>query len=1758
MAATVQVNVDVLDQVAIQKLADLDATINKLNSKSVNINVNVGGGNGSGGSGGSGSAGKALQEIGVVAEKAGYSLEDLGDKAKSVEKIVDGETQKVTETFKQGVKQTVQVSTDGTVKVTQNYEAEAKAAEKAAEAEAKAAAKAAEAETKAADSRVATWGRVIKAASAALIIKNTREALKAMKEVDSELANIKKVTGESTEVIETLGEKAYDVASEYGVSAKEYLQSAAEFAKAGYSNYADLAELAIQTQLVGDVSADTAYKFLLSADAAFKFGGNVEKLSSVLDEANEIENNYATSIEKVADGLPIVASTAAMANMSMEETMAALGTITSVTQESGRKAATALRALILNITGEVGTVIDEDLKITQESVNSMADALSKYGSEAIKAAQATGDLIDPMEAIRSLSEAYKNGDLSRSELFSILTDVGGKLRTNQLVALVENFDMFQQMLGRVETSSGSAEKEVDVMLDTWTAKTNILKNTWTDFVSSVLDSSTIKSGIDAVTGLIKGLSDAISTTAGSAMFKFTALTLGISKTVSIVGTLLKTTFAQNAISAIQSVITALGTGGLTGALTQVGTLLASSPVAWAAMAAAAIVAIDLLANNAENKYQKAVENVNSLVQEYNNLYGENGIYASELNHLLANYDALDEREQTRLATLQAQEDSLRNQVKLARQEEFEAWQKLKGTGPSYWAPLYENGELVGENVITHSMERLASLKNKYNEVIEDGNQKYEEGTWSLEEYNRALADVVSAHSDYYNELKSWQESGFEITDEAQLEFMRLYEEASKRYVESKHEETVAAKAAAEAASNQAKSEAELSVAQSTAAKDLGVLKEAVDDGVKSYEDFDSVMDKVYSKEKQAYIQGLMQAAGAGLELPEYLQADIDLYSVLADAMESAGEEGADYAQIMQDLYDTWTDYIEQGGNVEDASYGVTEANEEASESFNRLARDAKSAEEALENYQKRASGNKGANAEGYSSAYKQFYNDWTSGKTDTNAVNAAFGLFFTEQMRRDMGYDMEAMGEVLASDLYQGIFNGASGDAGVDFAQYIREHMTEGLAEIAKITENGDGTFNFEYASAQALADYFKLPLPAIQALLSALDVYGVEVEMGWEDTQKLAESLGLVGENSDGAGKSIQDIAKGLYDLGYTDPTKIASILKTLGEKGFIEGLESMDPAEIGQAIAIALGLIEPPEIESEVTVDGDQVGEAVEGATEGASPEVTVKTTVSDEGAGETVDKIEDAEDKTVTLTAAGEDDGFEELKEDYDGVDSKNETLTFTGEDNGLTALASVWHGINSKVVTLTVNVQQNGSLPPYAEGTKNAPGGIALVNEKGPELISDNGRAYIANGGKPAIVSLGKGAIVLTAEETRRALGSITVNNGIPAYASGIPISVAKKTSSGSGGGGGSKTKKEKSSSKESNPWEELEKELKEDLSDFDEIAEWYHNQKLHDEEVQTYQEAIARINEARDKYREAGYEESSAEMAKLANEIFDYEEDIRKAYSHAIDDLEDEIDLIDEQIELAENQGDLEKSLQLQKLAQEKIAQLIETYREAGYEDTSEQILKLANKGYDYTSDTDSTMKKLWSNLIDALKDMQETQDDANTLAEKQLAVEEAQDALQKAQKQRTVRVFNPVTGQWEWIADAKSIADAEEKLANAEKNLLKEQQSQELDSLRKLADSNGNLSDFTIGPGLAAMLGGANAEQMAAFATALGVLTGGGRITADTTSRSVFDSIDSHNSNVTQYIFNGTTIDASTAENTTLADLVRMISPLAITNNMPA
>lgn len=121
-------------------------------------------------------------------------------------------------------------------------------------------------------------------------IRAFKEGLKELKEIDTALVNIQKVTGRTKDEMKALAVTATEVGVAFGRTAKEYLEAVTEFSRAGYNEQAEgLARLSLLLQNVGDVSGDTANKMLIAVDAAYDLKGNTAELTKVIDSLNAIE-----------------------------------------------------------------------------------------------------------------------------------------------------------------------------------------------------------------------------------------------------------------------------------------------------------------------------------------------------------------------------------------------------------------------------------------------------------------------------------------------------------------------------------------------------------------------------------------------------------------------------------------------------------------------------------------------------------------------------------------------------------------------------------------------------------------------------------------------------------------------------------------------------------------------------------------------------------------------------------------------------------------------------------------------------------------------------------------------------------------------------------------------------------------------------------------------------------------------------------------------------------------------------------------------------------------------------------------------------------------------------------------------------------------------------------------------------------------------------------------------------------------------------
>lgn len=340
------------------------------------------------------------------------------------------------------------------------------------------------------------------------VYESISDAYSELKNVDSEMVNIRKVTGKSADEMERLEKSSYKISQNYGRSPSEYLASTAAFAKAGYNDKSDkLGELAMLTENVGDVDNDLANQFLISSDAAWKLNGDIEQLSTILDGFNELSNRTATTVTDLAEGMTVSASVFAQAGLSAKDYSALVGTAQAKTQESGKVVARGMRTILMNIRQIKGTDLETGEIIDENSLAKAESTLEDVGIDIRETVNGVSELRNPMQILQDLADKWEN--LSSVQQSAIQEALANKRQSNIFTALMENFNDVKKASQIYDESAGSAMRENEYYLDSWNAKLEMLKANWTSYISSITDISAIKTSLDVVSGILKLLNTGV-------------------------------------------------------------------------------------------------------------------------------------------------------------------------------------------------------------------------------------------------------------------------------------------------------------------------------------------------------------------------------------------------------------------------------------------------------------------------------------------------------------------------------------------------------------------------------------------------------------------------------------------------------------------------------------------------------------------------------------------------------------------------------------------------------------------------------------------------------------------------------------------------------------------------------------------------------------------------------------------------------------------------------------------------------------------------------------------------------------------------------------------------------------------------------------------------------------------------------------------------------------------------------------------------
>lgn len=354
-----------------------------------------------------------------------------------------------------------------------------------------------------------------------------------------------------------ISDKLYQIAQDYGQSFDNVSQIAQNFARTGMS-WADTikaTEAAVLALNVAELDATEASEGLISIITQFDM--STEQLTETVDKLNRAADQNPVTTEKLLKALQRTGAAAKNANISLNDTIGIITTLSKATNRSGENLGTAVNSLIqfsskassldtfAKLGGNVETAV-EKYRAGAGSILEIWEELSKVIKERQGDAESIlgGDLFGDEEWAGLNSELKAELGESYADITDIY-DTASTFRKNYFIALLNDMENVKKVSGEIADANGYSQDENQKYLDTYTAKQNKIKAQWEDIANDE----------QGLLGIKKDLLDL-----GSSLLNIIKWTGGLKTTLVAVGGIVAQLFGAKMLAGINSFFSTLSTG----------------------------------------------------------------------------------------------------------------------------------------------------------------------------------------------------------------------------------------------------------------------------------------------------------------------------------------------------------------------------------------------------------------------------------------------------------------------------------------------------------------------------------------------------------------------------------------------------------------------------------------------------------------------------------------------------------------------------------------------------------------------------------------------------------------------------------------------------------------------------------------------------------------------------------------------------------------------------------------------------------------------------------------------------------------------------------------------------------------------------------------------------------------------------------------------------------------------------------------------
>ena len=166
------------------------------------------------------------------------------------------------------------------------------------------------------------------------IIRYARNAITAIREVDTALTELRKVSDATEQRLTTNFKNSADTAKELGATISDVISATADWSRMGYNidQAEELARVSTLYKNVGDgIDIETANNSLISTLQGFQL--DASEAESIIDKFNEVANNYAIDSAGIGEALQRSAASFNAANTDLSKSIALITATNEVVQD---------------------------------------------------------------------------------------------------------------------------------------------------------------------------------------------------------------------------------------------------------------------------------------------------------------------------------------------------------------------------------------------------------------------------------------------------------------------------------------------------------------------------------------------------------------------------------------------------------------------------------------------------------------------------------------------------------------------------------------------------------------------------------------------------------------------------------------------------------------------------------------------------------------------------------------------------------------------------------------------------------------------------------------------------------------------------------------------------------------------------------------------------------------------------------------------------------------------------------------------------------------------------------------------------------------------------------------------------------------------------------------------------------------------------------------------------------------------------------